>query len=275
MNENKKIDPSYYNYVENIKSPEELGLSSRGTLSQMVKNVDGLVNYADLLLIGNSKASKAGGGPLGNKFFSNTNSVCKDVDNKEDVDRYIYINNIPSGSLPVLSQVGVKSESLRGLIPGVLENANVLNPATIVNSLSGGIKPECKKVKLETINNNNEKNDETHHISIQDLNNMNPCDFINKDGYYPHPISGKKCKSGFIVERKEGIRKSNLNKKENNNIFKSEFDNAAPFFHYDKIILDETIRKKSKLPDDTISQIFLLSISCVGIYMGYSYFIKK
>ena len=169
MSDDKTTATSEYSYVKSIKTPGNMGISGKGTLSQMTKNVSGLINYIDLLASGKSKASKTGQ-PLGNKFFVRTGSTCKNVDTGDSEDRFIYINNKPSGKLPILSQLGIQSRSLRGLIPGILENANALDPSTIVNSLSGGLTPECMEVELETINKDNQKNKEKRFVSIQDIN---------------------------------------------------------------------------------------------------------
>jgi hypothetical protein len=82
-----------YPYQNNIKSPSEIGMSDKGTIKQMGKNIDGLIDYVELLVTGKSKAS-ATGGPLGNKFFLKTGGKCVDVATDNEVDRYIYINNV-------------------------------------------------------------------------------------------------------------------------------------------------------------------------------------
>ena len=68
--EEKLLGPSYP-YYKNIKTPSQLGMSSRGTIQQMSQNIVGLTNYVEVLVSGTSSAS-ATGGPLGNKFFLQT-----------------------------------------------------------------------------------------------------------------------------------------------------------------------------------------------------------
>ena len=60
-----------YPYYEYIKDPSAIGMSDKGSLRQMGKNIDGLIAYVNLLVTGKSKAS-ATGKPLGNKFFLKT-----------------------------------------------------------------------------------------------------------------------------------------------------------------------------------------------------------
>lgn len=65
--EEKLLGPSYQ-YYKNIKLPDEIGMSSDGSLSALGDDVDGLIAYVELLVSGEGKASSTGR-PLGNKFF--------------------------------------------------------------------------------------------------------------------------------------------------------------------------------------------------------------
>ena len=124
--EEKLLGPTYP-YYSNIKTPSELGLSDKGTLSQAAKDVAGLISYTEVLVTGSSNANKSGG-PLGNKFFLNTGGKCKDKTTGNSVDRYIYINNVPTGNIPFVSDMGIGNfKDMRGLIPGSMTNLNALN----------------------------------------------------------------------------------------------------------------------------------------------------
>ena len=275
---------SDYSYVKSIKNTDEMGISSRGTLNQMGKNVGGLISYIELLVEGKGKASKTGK-PLGNKFFVPTGSKCKvaTIKNKgvgddlniefkkkagevEKADRYIYINNVPTGALPILKQLGLKSDTLRGLIPGTLENANAIDPSTIINSLSGGLIPPCLEMELETINKNNHSSTETHHISIQDLQNMLPCEFGGKNTQ--HPVTGEICRSGFTIMNETRVSKKN-NKKENTNAFPDCFENSSPFYEYKNIVTKKNKKRTNMLPDDVASYIFFFSLTGVSFVLLY------
>lgn len=271
MSDDNTTATSEYSYVKSIKTPDNMGISGRGTLSQMTKNVSGLINYIDLLVTGDSKASKTGE-PLGNKFFVRTGSTCKNVDTGNSEDRFIYINNKPSGKLPVLSQLGIRSNNLKGLIPGILENANALDPSTIVNSLSGGLTPECMEVELETINKDNQKNKEKRFVSIQDIENMDACDF---GGNSRNPVTRKKCGEGFSLIEKTCISKKNT-KDESLNPFPDSFENSSPFYEYKKVITKKEKRKKGILPsEDILAKLFYLSVGGISIYLGYKLVLKK
>jgi hypothetical protein len=114
-----------YDYAKNIRSPSEIGMSDKGTIPQLGRNVNGFMAYQELLVSGKSKASVTNQ-PLGNKFFVNTGAQCnaKDTCTKDDsgietcseTNRYIYINNVPSGRIPFLSgSSGVNFSGFRGL----------------------------------------------------------------------------------------------------------------------------------------------------------------
>ena len=274
-----------YSYVKSIKNTDEMGISSRGSLKQIGKNVGGLISYIELLVEGKGRASKTGK-PLGNKFFVPTGSKCnvatvkkkgvrdelevelkKTATNKtEQTDRYIYINNVPTGALPILKQMGLKSNTLRGLIPGTLENVNALDPSSIANSLSGGLTPACIEVELETINKNNHSTTEKHHVSIQDLQNMLPCEFGGKNTQ--HPVTGERCRSGFTIMNESRVSKKD-NKKDNTNAFPDYFGNSSPFYEYNKVVTKKTKKRTEILPDDVASYIFfysLLGVSSVLLY---------
>ena len=82
-----------YEYWKQIKTPSELGMSTSGSISTIAADVAGLINYVEVLVTGNSKASRTGK-PLGDKFFLKTFATCKDKSSGDVVDRYIYVNNV-------------------------------------------------------------------------------------------------------------------------------------------------------------------------------------
>lgn len=201
--EDKLLGPTYP-YYKNIKTPTEIGMSDKGTIQQMSKDINGLINYVELLVSGNSKAS-ATGGPLGNKFFLKTGAKCAAVDNcsnKNDpstcqqVDRYIYVDNVPDGNIPFISSgLGVNFSEFKGLIPGAMGNLNVLNPFAIMRAFLSGSTPPCQQITMQTINSSNVKSSETHYVTLSDISNMDPCSFSNGK----NPVNGKQCRETFQV----------------------------------------------------------------------------
>jgi hypothetical protein len=201
----KLIGPAYP-YYKNIKMPSDIGMSSKGSLSALGKNVDGLISYVEILVSGKSNASKTGG-PLGNKFFLKTGGKCNHAKTNTEQDRYIYINNVPQGNIPFLSSgMGVNFTDFRGLIPGTMGNMDVLNPFKIMQSFLAGSTPDCREVTLETIDINNNKSNETHYVTVVDLQNISPCTFPDKT----NPITKLKCKEAFEELHSENILPDDL-----------------------------------------------------------------
>ena len=108
-----------YKYYEHIKTPEELGMSDAGTISALGKDINGIINYVELLVTGRGDANKSKGGrPLGDRFFLKTGGQCKDQATGKLVDRYMYIDNVPDGAIPFVSSgIGYKFTTFEGLIP--------------------------------------------------------------------------------------------------------------------------------------------------------------
>ena len=190
--QDKLLGPSYPYYL-NIKEPADIGMSDDGTLDALGKDIDGLIQYVEVLVTGKSDASTTGG-PLGNKFFLKTGAKCVDTATNEQVDRYIYINNVPDGNIPFISAgLGADFSDFKGLVPGSMSNLNVLNPFAIMQSFLSGSTPPCQELTMETIDTNNNKSSETHYITVTDIKNMDSCSF--SDG--KNPSSGDTCKEIF------------------------------------------------------------------------------
>lgn len=188
----KYLGPDYP-YYKYIKTPSEIGMSSKGSLAVLGKNIDGLIAYVELLVSGKSKAS-ATGKPLGNKFFLRTGGKCTDKTSGQEVDRYIYINNVPQGNIPFISSgVGVNFSEFKGLIPGTISNLNAFNPMLMLQSFLSGAKPDCQEITMETIDIYNNRSTESHFVTLVDIRNMDPCIFKDKK----NPLTGVGCKETF------------------------------------------------------------------------------
>lgn len=239
--EERLLGPTYP-YYQNIKTPSQIGMSDQGSISQMARDVDGLIQYVELLVTGNSGASSTGG-PLGNKFFLQTGAKCAAIDNCTDpndsstcqqTDRYIYVDNVPAGNIPFISSgLGVNFSEFKGLIPGAMGNLNVLNPFAIMRAFLSGSTPPCQQLTMQTIDVNNNKSSETHYVTLTDIQNMDPCTF--SDGR--NPVTGENCRQAFRS---------------------SMTDDASPV-----------------MSEDPIDQLYFLSLSIVGIYILYRFMEKS
>ena len=233
--EERLLGPTYP-YYKNIKAPNEIGMSDKGTLQQMGKNIDGLIQYVELLVTGDSKASTTGG-PLGNKFFLKTGAKCAAIDKCTDendestceqTDRFIYVNNVPSGNIPFISNgLGVNFSEFKGLIPGSMGNLSVLNPFAIMRAFLSGSNPPCQEITMQTIDINNNKSSESHYVTLADIQNMDPCIFSDKK----NPVTGDKCRETF----KTGVA-----------------TDASPV-----------------MSDDPIDQLYFATLAVLGVYILY------
>jgi len=194
-----------YKYYKQINTPLELDHPVTGApkTSQIVYGVKGIYDYINLLVTGRGSASKTGE-PLGDKFFLKTGATCKDIKTKKDVTRYIYINNVPDGNIPLISSGlgGVQFTEFEGLIPGTLSNLGRISPLEIFQSFLSGSDPSCQDIELETIDENNIHSTARHFLTNIDIKNLSPCDF--KTGQ--NPLTKKTCREAF----------SNLNELESN-----------------------------------------------------------
>jgi hypothetical protein len=190
------MDANSYNYTNYINSPAEMGMSADGNIQTLENDVNGLIAYTELLVEGTGKASKTGK-PLGNKYFFNTQTTCKDMSTNKNVNRYIYINNIPDGNIPLLSSsAGTDFKSFEGLIPGILSdlaNMEPMDPQKVFQSFqkNGGL--ACQQVTLQTVNARNQVSSETQYLATLDIANMDPCEFENS----VNPVTNAKCSQSF------------------------------------------------------------------------------
>lgn len=218
-----------YKYYDNIKTPSQIGMSDKGDLTTLSKDVNGLIAYVELLVAGSGPASKTGK-PLGNKFFLKTGGSCLDKSNQEKQDRYIYINNVPTGNIPFISSgMGANFSEFKGLVPGTLTDLNAINPFTIMQSFLSGATPECQPLTMETIDINNNRSSETHYVTTIDIQNMDPCIFSNK----VNPVNQKKCKQLF----------------------------------QNRLLTPEDFNKTSMKHLDKWTQLYFVSLSLLGIYL--------
>jgi hypothetical protein len=232
------LDYPYYKY---IKPPTDIGMSDKGTLTQMGTNINGLINYVDLLVSGKTNASTTGQ-PLGNKYFFKTGGKCMDTSTNKEVDRYVYINNVPMNNIPFISSsMGVNFTEFKGLIPGAISNLNAFDPSVLMRSFLEGSKPDCQEITMETIDIYNNKSTESHFVTTIDINSMDPCAFLNKK----NPKTGAACKESF----------SNIKNKLNVNNY-------------------ECVDYHFKIPNDPIIRAYFASLGLFGIYMMYRLMIK-
>jgi len=228
-----------YPYYQNINTPSSIGISSDGSISALTSDIEGIIAYVELLVQGGGNASSTGN-PLGNQFFLKTGAKCMDTETNEEVDRYIYVNNIPNGNIPFISSgLGMDFSEFKGLVPGAMSDLNVLNPYALLQSFMSGSTPPCQSLTMQVTDNNNNSYNETNYVTLTDIQNMDPCNFPGGS----NPITGKSCVEEFTNNNNSGNQNSNLTK--------NSKDNGL------------------LLPKDTMVQLYFLGLAAIGVYILY------
>jgi hypothetical protein len=229
--EKKFLGPTY-NYAKQIKTPNEIGMSDEGTMDALGDDVQGLIAFTEVLVSGGGDASRVDG-PLGNRFYLKTGGQCTAPDGNK-VDRYVYIHNKPTGSIPFISDLtGASFPEFRGLVPSSIENVGAINPVAIFGGFMQGANPKCRKLNLPS-----DDGVRGVYVADADIANIDPCVFGGKN-----PVSGKSL----------------------NNCAKDGFTNMNETFLELKELMDD-----GKLSKNKIANLYNLGFGFLLIYLLYS-----
>ena len=237
-----------FDYGKAIKNPAELGMGEGGEKfldgASLGQNFTGLRNYTEVLFTEETNALKSSG-PLGNRYFIETDKLCSNLPQTDSSkNRYVLVDNRPPTYLR--DSVG------RGMIPSLLHNVARLNPVTIVKSLipENPVSDNNKCVKVKVIEksqlDNGDVSDETYNIYMtkNNIRDVNPCyfDSNNIDGNptkkYVNPISGNQG-------RRCGETFSSMNQPVEEEVEENNYSN---------------------MPDDKLIQLYLSTITIIGLY---------
>ena len=127
------LGPSY-SYADGISGPSTLGVGSNGSFSQLGTNASAIAYYVEALITGNP--------PLGNQYFVNTGGMCTAPDGTLKP-RYNYINNMSSGAAVLPAAISELGSDFNGLLPGVADDIEGLNPLHLFTSLTADSNPPC------------------------------------------------------------------------------------------------------------------------------------
>lgn len=253
-------DINNYEYYKYIKSPQEMGIKSGSSMENITKGVEGIMNYIKLLIDGYSVASTTGQ-PLGNRFFLPTSEKCKNKITGRIEDRSLYFDNIPKGDLGLIKDTGGSLTGFRGLIPGAVEDVMSLGKIDFFSVFTNTGIPDCLPVKLVTIDKNNKVGRDTGYITISDIKEISPCNFISR----VNPVTEYECRrQGF------GLRST----------LQNEEDNAEFYRDYYKLNVDDDDDSQGKsnnsknkgtkmmMPDDLFLQVLFYSLGALTVYIA-------
>ena len=298
--EQNLLGPDYL-YWKRILKPSDMGMSADGNFGALTNDVNGLINYVEVLVTGN--AGSTTGGPLGDKFFLKTGGQCTDVASGKKVDRYIYIDNVPNGNIPFISSGlgGTDFTEFEGLIPGLLGDLGKLNPLNLFKSFMMGDNPDCMSVTLQTIvpvadadlNDTGKDNvgTETQYVAVADVKNMDPCIFPDKKNPADPSLT---CTETFTSRRKDASSSSDDedygNTGGNGNMFSmqsTQNKKKSGLSNYKRVGCNKKNRRNktksssmkafnmmddfSKLPDDIYVRAFYIFMTAFSLYVFYRF----
>lgn len=196
--DNWQGQPYMFRYYKYIRTPKEMGMTTDGSMGALATNISSLLNYGEFLISGTGNAATEAGRELGDRYFLRTGSKCR-LGGQESVDRYIYINNVPSGTVPFCQDCKIDATAgYKGLLPGMLQNLEEIKTSSIFNGFIEEEEPRCTNVELPTIKTDAdgkiiEEEKVKHPIADTDIRAMNPCHFPT--GRRPAGFSQEKCKA--------------------------------------------------------------------------------
>jgi hypothetical protein len=295
--EQNLLGPDYL-YWKRILKPSDIGMSSDGNFGALTNNVNGLIDYVEVLVSGN--AGSTTGGPLGDKFFLKTGGQCTDVASGQKVDRYIYIDNVPNGNIPFISSGlgGTDFTEFEGLIPGLLGDLGKLNPLNLFKSFMMGDNPDCMSVTLQTIvpvadadlNDTGKDNvgNQTQYVAVADVKNMDPCIFPDKKNPADPSLT---CTETFTSRRRDASSSSDdedFNTNAFGNMFSTTTHNkkksGCKLSNYKRVdyknkrdikrqnkVKASSMADFSKLPDDMYVKAFYILMTGFSLYVLYRF----
>ena len=247
-------------YTKAFNSPREMGMGTEGDKfidddGNLGSNFTNVLKYTGALFANNS-AIKSGG--LGNRYFIETNKVCSNLDQTDSSrNRHVLLDN--------------RGYSKVGIIPSLMNNVSKLNPNTIRKALIpedplSSYDNDCVKVnvieKLQDANANynlkdyKSKDDSSKpvYMTKKNIRDVNPCFFDE------NTIGG----SSTVIHQNPvtGVKGKNCDES---------------FSSMNQPIEEEIVEENnySKMPDDKISQLYLSTITILGLYVVLKFIHKR
>lgn len=255
-----ETDPSNYEYYKYVRTPSEMGIRSGDSLYNVSAAVGGLFSYVKLLVEGDSIASTTGK-PLGNKYFLLTAQDCTNTVTQQKEKRSLYFDNVPTGNLGMFADTGSKSTDFRGLIPGAVEDVMSIGKIDFFGAFSNFNVPECQAVTLKTIDVNNNAGTETHFVTIDDIKEISPCNFLSR----VNPQTNAVCtRQGFTMNR------DGDDDDDNDDINSAELYKDYYKLHDDDDDTDDVTNNNTKLmmPDDIFLKVLFYSLGALSVYIA-------
>jgi hypothetical protein len=222
------------------------------SLSNVENGVAGIFSYVKLLVEGRSNASKTGQ-PLGNKYFLETSESCINQNTNKKEKRSLYFDNVPTGTLGILKDTGEEFSEFRGLVPGAIEDVMAIGKIDFFSVFTETGIPKCLPVKLKTIDINNKEGSDTQFVTVSDIKQISPCNFISRT----NPVNGAVCtRQGFTMQ-------SDTTNEDKNNaeIYKN-------YYNLDDDGDADGKNMKLMMPDDVFLKVLFYSLGGLSVYVA-------
>ena len=257
MSEEAEVDNNY-NYSKYIKTPKQLNIKVGDSLSNVENGVAGIFSYVKLLIEGKSNASKTGK-PLGNKYFLKTAESCINQNTSKKEKRSLYFDNVPTGNLGIFKDTGEEFSEFRGLVPGAIEDVMAIGKIDFFAAFTETGIPKCLPVKLKTIDINNKEGSDTQYVTISDVKEISPCNFIKE----PNDLNPKNPVTGAVCTRQGFTMQSDTTNDDKNNaeLYKN-------YYNLDDDNEADGNNMKLMMPDDVFLKVLFYSLGALSVYVA-------
>lgn len=247
-----------FDYMNAFYKPLEAGGPGMGTSSSDIySNIKGTIAYGSALVSqeekGKTKVQK-NGGVLGNAYFLSTNVDCPKEHENEDVTaiRHIYISNRPTGKIDALDDLFPDIPAIpQGLLPGMMSNIQRTNPSGLLNAVlpANSDDSKCHAVTLNTYD-----QQANGKVTLEAKSNyMSKYDIcqVDKSNFSDYVESSDTSSSKSII--------------------------CETFSSMNQPIEEEIEEENnySKMPDDQLMQLYLSSLTLLGLYLVLKFINKR
>jgi hypothetical protein len=185
-----------------LLSPTKLNVSDQGKIKYLVGDIKALLSYVDVLISdGPWTALNNSEKPIGSSKFIPTKTKCSNADTTvgESIDRYMYVNSVPTGSN-------------KSLMAGLSYDIDTLEneAAGLIDVFTEKTDNKCKKIKAmcvesdgslpgdkDIIKDSDGNGYLERAINVDEIKDIDPCMFYPENNKRVNPISGETCKEGF------------------------------------------------------------------------------
>ena len=245
---NAYYDPDYRDPTGNNLGPH-MGTTS----GDIDRNIDGIQRYARSLIFADDdkpyRVQKTTG-ILGNQLFVDSGALCEEDENGNPIqvngERFIFISNRPGP---------IANIDNPGLITGIYSNIQRINPANFIDAVFNGKSGQCQKVKLKTFEQQSggttTKAYDEQYIAVEDVCKLEKHHFDDYD---------KNADNSSDYNSLNGLRNTHCD----------GFSNMKNNIKY-----SYNEENNCNMPDNELIQLYLTTITLLGLYITLKIIYKK